>query len=248
MAMNAALVQQLVQINRDFYSRFSSSFAESRSLAQPSLRRLLTYLLPAARVLDVGCGHGRIAHLLDRNRPGARYLGLDFSAELVLLAREGAATIANISVDFKVADVTQPGWSGVLAHRHFDTILLLAVLHHIPAFENRAALLRTLRQHLAPGGRLIISAWQFTTNERMRRKIVPWDRVGLDLTGLETGDHLLDWKRGGLGYRYCHLIDEDELARLAAESGLKELESWRADGKEGDLSLFGLLVAEDLDE
>ena len=245
--MNAALVQRLVQINREFYSTFASDFAGSRSLAQPSLRRLLTYIPPAARLLDVGCGHGRIAHLLDRNRPGASYLGLDFSAEFVRLAREGAATIADISVDWEVADVTRPGWSGGLANRHFDTILLLAVLHHIPAYENRLALLCTLRRHLDPGGRLILSAWQFTTNERMRRKIVSWECVELDPAGLEKGDHLLDWKRGGLGYRYCHLIDQDELAQLAAESGLKLLESWRADGKEGDLSLFGMLVAEALD-
>ncbi len=75
----------------------------------------------------------------------------------------------------------------------------------------------------------------------MRRKIVPWARVGLDPTGLEEGDFLLDWKRGGVGYRYCHLIDEQEIVALASGSDLSLRESWRADGKEGDLSLFAVL-------
>jgi SAM-dependent methyltransferase len=235
------LSQQLVQLNREFYSTFATAFAGSRSLAQPSLRRLLDSIPPAARVLDVGCGHGRIAHLLDQERPGASYLGLDFSSEFVRLAREGAAELKRVEPRFEEVDLTRPGWETVLGESRFDTILILAVLHHIPGFETRQGILRVLRRYLGRNGRLMLSAWQFTTNARMRRKIVPWDRVGLDPAGLEVGDYLLDWKRGGVGYRYCHLIDEDELAELASGSDLSLLESWRADGKEGDLSLFAIL-------
>jgi len=240
--MYPELVQHLIAINREFYTAFASAFAESRSLAQPSLQRVLACVPPAGRVLDVGCGHGRMAHLLDRDRPGASYLGLDFSSRLIALAREGTASLTRVEVAFDVADLSQTGWSGRLDSRCFDSILLLAVLHHIPAHQNRLGLLRALGDYLVHDGRLVVSAWQFTTNPRMRRKIVPWDRVGIDPAGLEAGDYLLDWKRGGVGYRYCHLIDEEELAQLAAGSGLQLLESWRADGKEGDLSLFGVLA------
>ncbi len=242
--MDPRLVQQLIRINREFYTVFASAFAESRSLAQPSLQRVLTHVPPAGRVLDVGCGHGRMAHLLDRHRPGATYLGLDFSSRLIGLAQEGTVSLRRVTVAFAVADLTEVGWSERLSGRHFDTILLLAVLHHIPAHQNRLAILRTLGGHLLDDGRLVVSAWQFTTNPRMRRKIVAWSRVGIDPAGLESGDYLLDWKRGGVGYRYCHLIDEVELAQLAAGSGLRLLECWRGDGKEGDLSLFGVLARE----
>ncbi len=242
--MNRVLVQKLNRINHDFYTAFASSFAESRSLAQPSLRRLLTYVPAAARVLDLGCGHGRVAQLLDLDRPGASYFGVDFSDRFIQLGRDACAGLVNVQVDFEVADLTRPDWSTILKGSQFDTILILAVLHHIPAFENQLSILIALRDYLKPGGYLALSAWQFTANERMRRKIVPWDRVNLEQAGLEAGDYLLDWKRGGLGYRYCHLIDQEELARLAAGSGFKLLETFRADGKEGDLSLFGVLTRE----
>lgn len=242
--MEPQLVQQLIRINREFYTAFASTFAESRSLAQPSLQRVLAHVPPAGRVLDVGCGHGRVAHLLDRDRPGASYVGLDLSPRLIQLAQESTASLARVEVAFDVADLTRPGWAQKVGKRRFDTILLLAVLHHIPAYQNRLEILGTLGDHLRPAGRLVLSTWQFTTNRRMRRKIVSWDRVGIDPAGLEPGDYLLDWKRGGVGYRYCHLVDEDELNRLAAGSGLDLLESWRADGKEGDLSLFGVLARE----
>ncbi len=240
--MDPELAQRLNEINRAFYTRFAAEFAGSRSLAQPSLQRVLAYVPPAGRVLDVGCGNGRMAHLLAQRLPGGCYLGLDLSAELIRQAREAAAA-AGLPAEFAVADVLQPGWSAALAGRAFDTVLLLAVLHHLPGRENRLALLRNLGELLAPAGQLILSAWQFTSNARMRRKIVPWERVGFAKrpAGLEPGDYLLDWKRGGLGYRYCHLIGGDELSELAAGSGLRLLETFRADGKEGDLSLFGVL-------
>lgn len=234
-------MQTLNQINRAFYSQFAEQFASSRSLQQPSLRRILEYISAAPNLLDVGCGNGRLAQVLNRERPGSRYLGLDFSSRLIRQARDRAGELSHIETRFAEADLTSSEWSHSLPS--FDAIVALAVLHHIPAYRNRLRLVRTLADHLAEGGRLIVSVWQFTTNERMRRKIVPWDRVGLQPLGLEERDFLLDWKRGGLGYRYCHLVDEAELEQLAEDSDLVLLDVFRADGREGDLSLFGILAA-----
>jgi hypothetical protein len=41
--------------------------------------------------------------------------------------------------------------------------------------------------------------------------------------------------------RYCHLVDEEELQQLATASGLRLLETFRAGGREGDLSLGAVL-------
>jgi SAM-dependent methyltransferase len=205
------------------------------------LQRVLEMIPPAGRVLDLGCGHGRIASLLAAERPNCHYLGLDFSPDFVRLAEENAPNLGDFSARFAVADLVQPEWSQSLAGRQFDVILALALLHHIPSYQVRLDLLARARDLLAPNGRVIVSTWQFTANARMRRKIVSWDLVNVDPADLEPGDHLLDWKRGGGGYRYCHLMDDVELARLAAGAGLELVETFRADGKEGNLSLFGVL-------
>ena len=240
--MDPALAQRLNEINQTFYTAFAVAFAESRTLEQPELSRVVDLVAPAGRVLDLGCGHGRVAHLLDRHEAGATYLGLDFSPALVQLAEEWASELERVEASFAVVDLLDPHWPSVLHGQSFDVILVLAVLHHIPAYANRLAILQQLRNHLALRGRLVVSTWQFTSYPRMRRKIVPWQRIGLDPAGLEPGDYLLDWKRGGLGYRYCHLVDWAELERLADASGLALLEAFRAGGKEGDLSLFGILA------
>src|SRR5512136_2520343 len=80
--MKLELIERLNQINRTFYSTFATSFSETRESAQ-ELEVILPYIADGARVLDLGCGNGRVAKLLARHRHDVAYLGVDSSAELV---------------------------------------------------------------------------------------------------------------------------------------------------------------------
>jgi len=245
--MNKETTERLLALNRDFYANFARPFAGSRPVSDPALVSILPHVPQRASVLDVGCGNGRLALLLDRERHGAIYLGVDAVPELVELARAQAGQLTSISAQFRVADVTRPGWNKSLPgtlpllRTGFDCVVALAVLHHIPGFDLRLQVLRDIASLLEPDGCLILSTWQFLDNERMRRKIVDWAEVSIAEDTLEPGDYLLDWKREGRGLRYCHLVDEAEVQRLAGESGLRVRETFRAGGREGNLSLFAIL-------
>jgi len=247
--MDKETTERLLALNREFYATFARPFVASRPVSDPGLVCILPYIPQRARVLDVGCGNGRLATLLDRERPGTIYLGVDAVPELVAVARARADQLTTISAEFRVADVARPGWGGALAgalpsaslRTRFDIVVALAVLHHIPGFDLRARVLRDIVNLLEPGGGLIISTWQFLGSARMRRKIVDWAEVGIAEGVLDPGDYLLDWKREGRGLRYCHLVDEAEVGRLAAESGFRVRETFRAGGREGNLSLFAVL-------
>jgi SAM-dependent methyltransferase len=240
-------LDRLNQINREFYAAFAASFSETRSESAQELQVILPYIADGARVLDIGCGNGRVAALLGRQRRGVTYIGVDASEEMISSARHRAQ-----GAEFLVADITRPDWADCLSgqagsqpgQRAFDCVLMLAVLHHIPGGDVRARLMRQVRELLAPQGRLVVSTWQFMDNERMRKKIVPWSTVGIDERELEPGDVLLDWKRGGTSLRYCHWIGEDELLTLAAQAALNVVETWRAGGREGNLSLYAVLTAD----
>jgi tRNA (uracil-5-)-methyltransferase TRM9 len=242
--MRFELIERLNQINRTFYSTFATSFSETRESAQ-ELEVILPYIADGARVLDLGCGNGRVAKLLARHRRDVAYVGVDSSAELVARCKRQDAERKLQEAEFLVADVIEPDWTRKLAGASFDCVLLLAVLHHIPGGDVRARFLRQARDLLAPQGRIVVSTWQFMENERMRKKIVPWSVVGIDERELEPGDALLNWKRGGVGLRYCHWIGEDELRELAAQAGLNVIETFRAGGKEGNLSLYAIMTATD---
>jgi tRNA (uracil-5-)-methyltransferase TRM9 len=245
--MDEKTIERLLTLNQEFYATFSRPFAASRPASDPVLSGILPYIPQRARVLDVGCGNGRLALLLDRERPGISYLGIDAVPELIELARAESHQLMAISAEFRVRDITRPGWSNdlydePLSHRSgFDCGVILAVLHHIPSFHLRLHVLRETGSLLSPHGRLILSTWQFLDSARMRRKIVDWAEVDVAEELLEPGDHLLDWKREGRGLRYCHMIDRDEIERLGAESGFRIQETFRAGGREGNLSLFAIL-------
>ena len=256
--MDRETIEKLLALNRAFYAAFAHSFAASRPVSDPALTCILPYIPARASVLDVGCGNGRLAALLDQERPGTTYLGVDAVPELVELARAQAAHLTAIAAEFRVADVARPGWGerlgggrggkegkegkeGREGKEGFDCAVALAVLHHIPGFDLRVRVLREIASLLKPGGRLILSTWQFLDSPRMRRKIVDWAEADLAEEALEPGDYLLEWKRGGRGLRYCHLVDEAEAERLAAASGFRVRQAFRAGGREGDLSLIALL-------
>jgi tRNA (uracil-5-)-methyltransferase TRM9 len=240
--MDKETAQRLLALNQVFYSGFAEPFARSRSASDQILTSILPYIPQYARVLDVGCGNGRLVPLLGRERPGSIYVGVDMVPELIRRGQVWADQAEQVEATFCLADVSQPGWTALLPAGPFDCALALAVIHHLPGFDLRARLLGDIAGVLRPEGLLVLSSWQFLENERMRRKIVPWAEIGVAEEALDPGDYLLDWKRGGRGLRYCHLVDRGEMDRLAAASGFRLRETFRAGGREGDLSLFAILV------
>ena len=239
--MNEETIEKLLALNREFYATFAEHFAASRPVADPALTSILPYLPYGAMILDVGCGNGRLAVLLDRERPGSTYVGVDAIPELIEEARAQQDRLSRTEATFHVLDVTRRGWISDLPRAAFDCVVMLAVLHHIPDFRLRARVLRDIADVLKPDGSTILSTWRFLAHERIRRKIVAWDEVNIDEDELEPGDYLLDWKRGGRGLRYCHMVDEREVERLAAVSGFAVEETFHGGGREGDLSLFAVL-------
>ena len=243
--MDSEIAEKLLELNRRFYAAFARAFADSRPASAPALVRILPHIPQRARVLDLGCGNGRMAALLDEERPESVYVGVDAVESLVVIARAQAEGLDRTTASFHVLDLAAAGWSSELSSERFDSVLVLAVLHHIPGWERRAGLLREARALMRPGGVMIVSVWQFLDSARMRRKIRPWAEAGISADRVDERDYLLDWKRGGRGLRYCHMVDEAEMQRLADEAGLGVRETFRAGGREGNLSLFAVLQDSD---
>ena len=231
------VADRLLGLNRAFYRKLSGPFARSRARPQPGFHALLGHLpQPCPRLLDVGCGEGRLGRFLQTHEAIGEYVGVDFSPHLLARAQE------SVVGTFKVCDIARPGCLQGLAT--FPAVACLAVLQHIPLRANRLRLLQEMAQHLAPQGVLLLSTWQFMDSERQRRKIVDWSEIGLTSDDVEAGDYLLTWQGGGFGLRYVCLIDEEEIDTLSRDAGLQIVHQFRSDGKEGNLNLYTILAHE----
>jgi tRNA (uracil-5-)-methyltransferase TRM9 len=232
--MTPEVAQKLLALNREFYAALAQPFAETRETPQPGFDRLRTALpgVPCD-VLDVGCGNGRFGHYLQQHNALGHYVGVDFSSELL------AHAALRVPGDYFQRDLSQSGCLDGLIQ--YDVVACLAVLQHIPSYENRLRLLREMKERVGGNGRIFISTWQFMDSERQRRKLRDWAEIGLNPGEVEPNDYLLTWQRDGFGLRYVCFVDEIEIAKLAKAAGLRILDQFRSDGKEGDLNLYTVL-------
>ena len=106
---------------------------------------------------------------------------------------------AGLNARFRQADLSLKEWKNGLAAASYDRILAFAVLHHIPGRENRRRLIKQVAPLLAPQGQFVHANWQFLNSPRLQARIQPWEAAGLSEEDVETGDYLLDWRRGGRG-------------------------------------------------
>jgi SAM-dependent methyltransferase len=128
-----------------FYADFLS---EERTAREVALIERLLEVGPGLRLLDAGCGHGRIANRLAAL--GARVTGLDRSAAFLDQAQQDAAA-RGVQVDYVLGDLRSLGWDG-----EFDAVLCwFTTFGYFADAENRAVL-AGLRRALVPGGRLLL--------------------------------------------------------------------------------------------
>jgi len=259
--MDSRTRSRLIELNHQFYQTFAQRFSATRQRLQPGVARLLAQIPCQARLLDLGCGNGKLCRSLASADFRGSYTGLDFSAKLLRLAEDACDMDAEIlsgplagdskppvkkRAVFLQADLSTVDWDNNLSEGSYDVILAFAVFHHLPSHELRLQTLRKAHRLLVPGGMLFHSEWQFLNSPRLRARIQPWQTIGLDESQLDPGDYLLDWRHGGYGFRYVHHFDQDELSLLAEQSGFRIMDTFFSDGERGRLGLYQTWSTENL--
>ncbi len=99
------------------------------------------------RVLDAGCGSGRVTEQLAARLPAGHVVALDASPSMVAAARDRLARFGD-RVEYVVADLGQP----LPIVEPVDAIFSTATFHWVPDHD---ALFTNLAAVLRPGGRLV---------------------------------------------------------------------------------------------
>jgi SAM-dependent methyltransferase len=243
--MKAEMLARLNRINQEFYQDFAGSFSLTRRKIQPGVSAILNQISEKGNWLDIGCGNGNLTRAWAESAHQGFYCGIDFSSGLIADAREKAPEpLEGQEFFFQQVDLSEKDWFEKIPQMDWDGIFFFAVLHHIPGRDQRSSLCMQVRDFLYAVKTCFISVWQPLNSQRLTKRIIPWESIGVSKEMLDTGDVLLDWRAHQVegtdqpALRYVHIFSEGELKDIAQESGFSVSESYYSDGKEGNLGLY----------
>jgi len=158
--------------------------------------RLLT-LEGQERVLDVGCGEGRITAKVAQRVPGGSVVGVDPSKKMIDFAKKTYAPPEYSNLQFQVADARKLNFL-----HEFDLVISFNALHWVP---DQQSALQSIHRALKPGGRALL------------RMVPQGARISLEDV-IEEVCHLPRWASHFAGVPKPYYHSEPEAYRILAES------------------------------
>lgn len=184
------------------YNQIAPYFAETRKKLQWDgvFTDVLKHIPQNAKLLDVGCGSGRLYRILqEHSRTDVHYEGIDNSSELIKIAQK-----EHPSVQFQHGTMTDLPYSA----GSFNCITAIASLHHIPE-ALQAEVLKKFHTILTDDGICMITVWNLKNDTQK--------------------EHAIPWKRGVQTERYYYGFSAPELKNLVEKVGFKNVQCTEID-------------------
>ncbi len=180
--MDKQTQKKLLEIVKRNYEEIAEDFSETRKKhLWPELLQLTRNIKNGDKILDVGCGSGRLLEALKDKK--INYFGVDTSEKLIKLAEEkyksenyklprprpafAGRQITNYK--FQVCDILE---LSKIPEISFDYVFSVAVLHHLPGEDLRVAALKQLKNKIKPEGKIIITVWDLWSQKKFRKIII----------------------------------------------------------------------------
>ena len=214
--MNKKTQKEILDIVKKNYSEIAAHYSETRKKELwPELVDLTKNIPGDSRVLDVGCGSGKLLKVLQEKK--VYYLGIDPCAELLKKAKEQF-----LDFKFSKGDILN---LGAINELNFDYVFCIAVLQHIPGKDLQIKALKQLKNKLSKDGKIILSVWNLWSQEKYCKLIWKFQLLKLiNKNKMDFGDILFDWKNPqgeNISKRYYHAFRLFELKKIIKKSGLK---------------------------
>ncbi|HBU06864.1 MAG TPA: hypothetical protein DEB09_02165 [Candidatus Magasanikbacteria bacterium] len=200
--------KDLIKLNRETYNKIAHLFAKTRRYLWDDLKPLQKYTKDGFKVLDLGCGSGRLYHLF-QDFQDVKYIGMDQSEEQIKIAKEKFS-----GIDFRIGEMTKLPFKD----NEFDVVYCIATFHHLPDEESRIKSLQEMKRVLKSGSYIIMTNWNMYSNTA--QKLVANGKFN----EFKSGDFLIPWMNSQsevLGERYYHGFTLEELENIFKKTGLK---------------------------
>jgi|GEM_PF-269567 len=228
------------------YDSISAKFSQTRKHFWRGLEGIKEYTRENDKVLDFGCGNGRLLELLGEIKNVA-YFGVDVSQGLINLAKkrysEPNTNFSKIdpsqtsipSTNFNNARSMKSNGKTALVQEKklvlgeafeagfFNTIYSIAVFHHFPSQKYREQVARQLYEKTATGGHVIVTVWYLWQQKYFKNIFANWKAILKGESKLDWNDCMISFTNNeGVKFeRFHHAFTKRELKKLFSSAGFK---------------------------
>ncbi|HOW60814.1 MAG TPA: class I SAM-dependent methyltransferase [Candidatus Moranbacteria bacterium] len=213
--MDQKIKEKILKETEHGYNSMAEKFSETRKYFWRGLEFIADYAKEGEKVLDFGCGNGRLLELFFNKK--IDYLGIDISEKLINTAKEKYPNKANNFQKISNSD------SLSLPSESFNIIFSIAVFHHFPSKKYREDVAKELYRIIKKEGYIIITTWNLWQKKYIKNIFKNW-------LGKLKGDRNMDWNdcyvsftdnEGKKFQRYHHAFTKRELRKLFSDAGFK---------------------------
>jgi len=234
--MDREVIQSILNENRRGYNQIAEKFSQTRRFPWSEFKHFEPYVKPSFKILDVGCGSGRLYNFLANKK--ITYQGLDSSKKLIKIA---SSTYPQAS--FQIGDINALPFD----NNSFDLVFCIATLHHIPGQELRNKAVSEMARALKPGGYLLMTNWNLLSGKM-------WPTLARFTLKKIIGSSQLDWMdiqkpwKDNYGVvetsRYLHAFIKSSLKKLLQKHGFAAINQYYTarELKTGLLSGYNLVT------
>lgn len=221
--MKKEFAEKLLKKVKKSYNIISRDFSATRSYIWKDLEVVKKYIKPNDKVLDLGCGNGRLYEFL--KDLSIDYLGVDNSVGLINEAKNKYPESAD---KFREGDALDLRFE----ENQFDAVIMVAVLNHIPSEELRLQVLNNVKRILKPKGYLLMTNWNLY-QKKYQPLIIKYTLLKLfSKSKMDWGDVLVPFGKEKTE-RYYHAFTKKEIKNLISKSDLNLLKNYYSfEGKE----------------
>jgi len=198
----------------EIYDAIASDFNATRQAPWAELERLFERTPPSAKILDLGCGNGRLVPLFQQKN--CAVIGVDPAEKLLEFARKSFPETEFLRGDF--AHIP-------LANESCDEVWAVASFHHLPSVTMRKEALQEVSRVLKLNGSLVLTVWNLWELPQYKNAEMKAFWRAVFLPRWKRQDFLIPWGKEKIP-RYYYAFRLAELQDLVVESGFKLVEAF----------------------
>lgn len=193
------------------YDNISEEFSQTReNLVWKDFDELVPYLKDGIRLVDLGCGNGRLYKFIQTKNKNVNYLGIDNNENLLKNAK------LKDPDKFILGDLT----AIPLDTMTVNLVAAIASFHHLPSKKLRKKSLEEIHKILRDDGILVMTVWNLFREKYKKHIWKGYLRWIYTLGKYDKRDTFVPWSDSGIK-RYYYAFKTEELRKLLEECGFE---------------------------